>query len=155
MELCICTCSVTFLQLWIKILHFLKISTLVGKILIFEFIGAYHGEVHFHHWRLAVHWEKISVDAQLDWRTRFFMILFFFSLQLWMSTIFIWCNWLNENFQRFRLVQPLKVNILHEIGTGCPYFCFCETRWKHHKSFRFFLPVRMVSRYRANRQPRW
>ena len=30
--------------------------------------------------------------------------------------------------------------ILPKFGTGRPYFCFCETCWKRHKSFRFFFP---------------
>lgn len=30
--------------------------------------------------------------------------------------------------------------ILPLFGTFRPYFCFCETCWKRHKSFRFFFP---------------
>ena len=30
--------------------------------------------------------------------------------------------------------------ILPKFGTVRPYFCFCETCWKRHKSFRFFFP---------------
>ena len=45
---CICIFFLALLKFWIKFLHFLKLFTLLGKILISEFIGAYHALFHLH-----------------------------------------------------------------------------------------------------------
>ena len=49
---------------------------------IFEFNEVYHRAVHFYQWRLALHWRKISIDAQLDLKKKYFP---------WYWWFYFWC----------------------------------------------------------------
>ena len=85
----------------------------------------YHWAVHFYQWRLALHWRKISIDAQLDSKKK---ILSLILMILLLMPLIFYNTWYDYKW------------ILPKFGTGRPYFCFCETCWKRHKSFRFFFP---------------